>query len=227
MINDILAALPWGVLLAFTIGPVFFVLLETSITKGFRAALIFDLGVVFADFVFILIAYFSTNQILQKLKDDPGLFIFGGAIMLSYGVVAYIKEKKNYTKKMEEDIDEDNIQKNNYLGLFFKGFLLNFINIGVLAFWMGIIIVFGPKLNMEPNRISLFIASIIVTYFIVDIIKMMVAKQLKSRMTPYNIYKIKRVISIILMIFGGFLMAQGFFPKEKEMIKEKLEQLKS
>ncbi|MBP6072245.1 MAG: LysE family transporter [Flavobacterium sp.] len=227
MINDILAALPWGVLLAFTIGPVFFVLLETSITKGFRAALIFDLGVVFADFVFILIAYFSTNQILQKLKDDPGLFIFGGAIMLSYGVVAYIKEKKNYTKKLEEDIDEDNIQKNNYLGLFFKGFLLNFINIGVLAFWMGIIIVFGPKLNMEPNRISLFIASIIVTYFIVDIIKMMVAKQLKSRMTPYNIYKIKRVISIILMIFGGFLMAQGFFPKEKEMIKEKLEQLKS
>ncbi len=213
MINDILAALPWGVLLAFTIGPVFFVLLETSITKGFRAALIFDLGVVFADFVFILIAYFSTNQILQKLKDDPGLFIFGGAIMLSYGVVAYIKEKKNYTKKLEEDIDEDNIQKNNYLGLFFKGFLLNFINIGVLAFWMGIIIVFGPKLNMDPNRISLFIASIIVTYFIVDIIKMMVAKQLKSRMTPYNIYKIKRVISIILMIFGGFLMAQGFFPK--------------
>ena len=192
MINDILAALPWGVLLAFTIGPVFFVLLETSITKGLRAALIFDLGVVFADFVFILIAYFSTNQILQKLKDDPGLFIFGGAVMLSYGVVAYIKEKKNYTKKLEEDIDEDNIQKNNYLGLFFKGFLLNFINIGVLAFWMGIIIVFGPKLNMEPNRISLFIASIIVTYFIVDIIKMMVAKQLKSRMTPYNIYKIKR-----------------------------------
>jgi hypothetical protein len=45
-------------------------------------------------------------------------------------------------------------------------------------------------------------------------------------MTPHNIYKIKRVISIILMIFGGFLMAQGFFPKEKEMIKEKLEQLK-
>jgi threonine/homoserine/homoserine lactone efflux protein len=227
MINDILAALPWGVLLAFTIGPVFFVLLETSITKGFRAALIFDLGVVFADFIFILIAYFSTNQILQKLKDDPGLFIFGGAVMLSYGIVSYIKEKKNYTKKLDEDIDEDNIQKNNYLGLFFKGFLLNFINIGVLAFWMGIIIVFGPKLNMEPNRISLFIASIIITYFIVDIIKMMVAKQLKSRMTPYNIYKIKRLISIILMIFGGFLMAQGFFPKEKEMIKEKLEQLKS
>lgn len=226
MINDILSAIPWGILLAFTIGPVFFVLLETSITKGFRAAMVFDAGVVFGDFVFILIAYFSTNQILERLKDDPGLFIFGGAVMLTYGIMSYVKEKKNYQKQLDEDIEEDNIQKNNYLGLFFKGFLLNFINIGVLGFWMGIIIVFGPKLNMETNRIIVFIASIIVTYFLVDIIKILVAKQLKSRMTPHIIYKIKRVISIVLMIFGVFLIAQGIFPKEKEMIQEKLEQLK-
>lgn len=227
IINDILAAIPWGILLAFTIGPVFFILLETSITKGFRAAMIFDFGVVFADVVFILIAYFSTNQILEKLKDDPGLFIFGGVVMLSFGIISFIKEKKDFKKKQEEDYDdEDNIKKNNYLGLFFKGFLLNFINIGVLAFWMGIIIVFGPKLNMETNRIILFIAVIILTYFAVDILKILVAKQLKSKLTPFNIYKIKRVISVILMIFGGFLMVQGFFPKEKEMIKEKLEQLK-
>lgn len=226
MINDILSAIPWGILLAFTIGPVFFVLLETSITKGFRAAMVFDAGVVFGDFVFILIAYFSTNQILERLKDDPGLFIFGGAIMLTYGIMSYVKEKKNYQKQLDEEIEEDNIQKNNYLGLFFKGFLLNFINIGVLGFWMGIIIVFGPKLNMETNRIIIFIASIIITYFLVDIIKIMVAKQLKSRMTPHNIYKIKRVISIVLMIFGVFLIAQGIFPKEKEMLQQKLEQLK-
>ena len=227
MINDILSALPWGILLAFTIGPVFFVLLETIITKGFRAAIVFDFGVVLAEFVFILIAYFSTNQILEKLKDDPGLFIFGGAIMLAYGIVSYVKERKSYRKQSEEELEEDNIQKNNYLGLFFKGFLLNFINIGVSAFWMGIIIVFGPKLNMETNRIILFIASIIITYFAVDIIKILVAKQLKSRMTQHNIYKIKRVISIILMIFGSFLIAQGFFPKEKEMLQEKFEQLKN
>lgn len=226
MLNDILSALPWGILLAFTVGPVFFVLLETSITKGFRAAIVFDFGVVFADFVFILIAYFSTNQILERLKDDPGLFVFGGAVMLTYGIVSYVKEKKNYKKFIDESFDDDNIKKNNYLGLFFKGFLLNFINIGVLAFWMGIIIVFGPKLNMETNRIILFITSIILIYVAVDVIKILVAKQLKSRMTPHNIYKIKRVISIILMIFGGFLMVQGFFPNEKEMIKEKLEQFK-
>jgi threonine/homoserine/homoserine lactone efflux protein len=222
ILNDILSAIPWGILLAFTIGPVFFVLLETSISKGFRAAMVLDSGVVFADLVFILIAYFSTNQILERLKDDPGLFIFGGIVMLSFGIISYVKEKKDFKRKLKEEMDDDdNIPKNNYVGLFFKGFFLNFINIGVLGFWLGIIIVFGPKLNMETNRIILFITTIIITYFLIDILKINVAKQLKSKLTPYNIYKIKRVISVVLMIFGSFLMVQGFFPKEKERIQEK------
>jgi threonine/homoserine/homoserine lactone efflux protein len=221
-LNDILSAIPWGILLAFTIGPVFFVLLETSISKGFRAAMVLDSGVVFADLVFILIAYFSTNQILERLKDDPALFIFGGIVMLSFGIISYVKEKRDFKRKLEEELDDDdNIPKNNYVGLFFKGFFLNFINIGVLGFWLGIIIVFGPKLNMETNRIILFITTIIITYFLIDILKINVAKQLKSKLTPYNIYKIKRIISVVLMIFGSFLMVQGFFPKEKERIQEK------
>lgn len=228
MINDILSAIPWGFLLAFTIGPVFFVLLETSITKGFRAAMILDAGVVFGDFVFILIAYFSTNQILEKLKDNPKLFVFGGILMFSYGLISYISEKKRYDKNQKEDEEKDidDIEKRNYLGLFFKGFFLNFINIGVLAFWMGVIIVFGPKLNMETNRIITFIATIIVSYVFVDIIKILVAKQLKSRLNKHNIHKIKRIISIVLMIFGVGLIAQGFFPNEKEIIQKKIEQLK-
>ena len=91
---------------------------------------------------------------------------------------------------------------------------------------MVMIISFGPKLNMEPNRIIVFIATILVVYLIMDSIKIVIAKQLKSKLTPYIIYKIKSVISIILIIFGVFLMIQGFFPDEKKMIEKKLELLK-
>ena len=208
MIQDILSAIPWGILLAFTIGPVFFVLLETSILKGFRAAMVFDLGVVFGDIVFILIAYFSTSSILEKLKDDPGLFIFGGIIMISFGIISFLKDKKDFQKKKEENIDDEIVPQKNYLKLFIKGFFLNFINIGVLGFWLGIIIIFGPKLNMETNRIMVFISTILLTYLLVDVLKIQLAKKLKSKLTPYNIYKIKRIISLILMIFGVFLMIQ-------------------
>lgn len=224
MIQDIISAIPWGILLAFTIGPVFFVLLETSILKGFRAAMVFDLGVVFGDIVFILIAYFSTSALLEKLKDDPGLFIFGGIIMISFGIISFLKDKKDFLKKKAEDIDIDVIPQKNYLRLFVKGFFLNFINIGVLGFWLGIIIIFGPKLNMETNRIVVFISTILLTYLIIDVLKIQLAKKLKSKLTPYNIYRIKRIISIILMVFGVFLMIQGLFPEEKEKLKEKIEQ---
>ena len=224
MIQDILSAIPWGILLAFTIGPVFFVLLETSILKGFRAAMVFDLGVVFGDIVFILIAYFSTSSILEKLKDDPGLFIFGGIIMISFGIISFLKDKKDFQKKKEENIDDEIVPQKNYLKLFIKGFFLNFINIGVLGFWLGIIIIFGPKLNMETNRIMVFISTILLTYLLVDVLKIQLAKKLKSKLTPYNIYKIKRIISVILMVFGVFLMIQGLFPDQKEKLKQKIEQ---
>ena len=226
MLHDILTAIPLGILLAFTIGPVFFVLLETSITKGFRAAMVFDLGVICGDLVFILIAYFSTNQLLEKLKDDPSLFFLGGVIMLSYGIISFIKQKRSFKLQIEVDVKDEINQPNNYLNLFFKGFLLNFINIGVLGFWMVMIISFGPKLNMEPNRIIVFIATILIVYLLIDSVKIIIAKQLKSKLTPFIIYKIKNVISIILIIFGIFLMMQGFFPDEKKMIEKKLELLK-
>ncbi len=41
MIEDILTGIPLGFFLSFMIGPVFFVLIETSITKGFGAGHVF------------------------------------------------------------------------------------------------------------------------------------------------------------------------------------------
>ncbi|EJL62926.1 LysE family translocator [Flavobacterium sp. CF136] len=223
MINDILAGLPWGLFLSFMIGPVFFILLETSITKGFRAAIVFDLGVVLGDIFFIAIAYLGSYRLIQSLKDKPALFIFGGIIMLAYGIISFVKLKKE-EKINDEEIDRD-IIKRNYGSLFIKGFLLNIINIGVLGFWLAVIISVGPKLEMQNSRMFTFFTAVIVTYLLVDCIKILLAKQLKSKMTPSNILKIKKVISIVLMVFGVALMIQGWFPKEKEMVKNAFEKI--
>lgn len=223
MINDILAGLPWGLFLSFMVGPVFFILLETSITKGFRAAIVFDLGVVLGDIFFIAIAYLGSYRLIQSLKDKPALFIFGGIIMLAYGIISFVR-LKNEEKIDDEEIDRD-IIKRNYGSLFVKGFLLNVINIGVLGFWLAVIISVGPKLEMQNSRMFTFFAAVIITYLIVDCIKILLAKQLKSKMTPTNILKIKKGISVVLMVFGVVLMIQGWFPKEKEMVKNAFEKI--
>ncbi len=223
MINDILSGIPWGIFLSFMIGPVFFILLETSIIKGFRAALVFDLGVVLGDIIFIAIAYLGSYRLIKSLEDNSALFMFGGILMLAYGVISYIslhKERKVDTKKIDNEI----IRK-DYLGLFIKGFFLNIINIGVLGFWLAVIISVGPKLEMENSRMLTFFTTVILSYLLVDCIKIVLAKQLKTKMTPKNILKIKKIISIVLMVFGVALIVQGWFPNEKEKLKDALERI--
>ncbi len=223
MINDILTGLPWGVFLSFMIGPVFFILIETSITKGFRAALAFDLGVVLGDVFFIGVAYLGSYRLISSLKDKPALFIFGGIVMVAYGIISFVKLKKQ--AKIQYEAIEDEIIKKNYGSLFIKGFFLNVINIGVLGFWLAIIISVGPKLDMQTPRMLTFFTSVILTYLLVDCLKIVLAKQLKSKLTPPNILKIKKGISIVLIVFGLALMVQGWFPKEKEMVKNALEKI--
>ena len=224
MIQDILTAIPLGIFLSFLIGPVFFVLLETSAVKGFRAALVFDLGVVFADIVFILIAYFSSYKLIESLKNDPAIFIFGGILMLTYGIISFIKLKKLKNEVSEEEI-EFVFQKKDYRALLIKGFLLNFINVGVLLFWFLILITVGPKLELETSRMITFFGTLILTYLIVDMGKILLAKQLKHKMTPKNTLTIKKVISVLLIVFGIAIMLQGWFPSDQKIVKKALEKI--
>ena len=211
MIEDIQAAIPLGFFLAFMIGPVFFVLLETSVIKGFRAALAFDLGVILADILFIAITYFSSFQLLENLSNQPGLYVFGGTILAIYGFIIYFKKPKKETI----DTKQLSAPKTNYFTLFIKGFFLNFINIGVLVFWLGIIIVVGPSLDNNTNRFIVFFGTMITAYFVTDIIKILLAKQLKNKLTPQAIIKVKRFLGLILVVCGTVLIIKGFLPKDK------------
>src|SRR5690606_6825249 len=132
MLADIIAAIPLGILLSFLIWPVFFILLETSVTKGFRASLIFDIVVLLAVLFFILIAYCNSYRIIESVKDQPAIFIFGGLIMFTYGIISYVKVRK--LKTLSEERYQIEVCKKNYWNLLGKGFLLNFVNIGVLGF---------------------------------------------------------------------------------------------
>ena len=210
MIEDIQAAIPLGFFLAFMIGPVFFMLIETSITKGVRAAIAFDVGVIIADVIFIAIAYLSSFQLLENLSNLPGLYIFGGTILSVYGLIIHIKKPNE--KEIENEIN--NTTKANYLQLFVKGFLLNFINIGVLVFWLGIVVVTGPSLENDINRFVVFFSALMITYFLTDLIKIILAKQLKKKLTPKIIIKTKKFLGVLLVVCGLILITKGFLPKD-------------
>lgn len=208
MVEDIQAAAPLGFFLAFMLGPAFFVLIETSIEKGFRAATFFDLGVIFSDIIFILIAYFSSYQLLENINNQPGIYVFGGTLLSLYGASNFIKKTAAQTTTIKEK------NQANYTGLFVKGFLLNIINIGVLVFWLGLVIVVTPNLGGNYKRIIVFFSTLIVSYFLTDLIKILLAKRMKAYLKKDNIIKAKKALGILIFVFGLFLIIKGFLPNK-------------
>lgn len=223
MLDDILTAIPFGVILAFTIGPVFFVLLETSATKGFTSALIFDLGVILADIIFIMLIFMSTDTLLDKIKDDPKLLVFGGVLLVVYGIISFIKTSRSFRSIVREH-HRIELPKKDYGKLFMKGFLLNFINIGVLLGWLGFIVI-GTSITTSENGVFVFIVTMLISYFVCDLIKISAAKRLRSKLTPRLIFKTKKIVALVILGFGILLLSQGLFPELYEKSKEQIDKV--
>lgn len=222
MIDDILTAIPFGVILSFTIGPVFFVLLETSATKGFKSALIFDFGVILADILFIALAFFSAGNLLEKIKDDPNFLVLGGVLLIAYGLISFVKTSKSF-RSIVREYHKVEIKK-GYGKLFVKGFLLNFINIGVLLGWLGFIVI-GTSITTSKNGTLVFIGTMLTVYLLVDIIKIALAKRLKNKLTPRLIFKTKKIVALVILGFGFVLLAQGLFPEIYEKGKQQIDRV--
>jgi threonine/homoserine/homoserine lactone efflux protein len=207
--SDFFPAIPIGILLSFTIGPVFFTVLETSISKGVKAAVFVNIGVVLSDVVFFVIAFFSTNSLLNSIKENTDSWYFlGGVLLVAYAGVSLIKiiqEKNNPENKEGAEIESSP----NLLKMIVKGFLLNIINVVVLFYWVGIILYFGPQLEMDESRIYFFFLVIIATYFTIDLGKIYLAQQLKKKLTDLVIKTIKIVVNSFIVICGLFLIFKG------------------
>ena len=209
MINEYVNAVLLGLGLAFMIGPVFFTLIETSITKGFRAALVFDLGVILADIFFIVLSYFGSVQILQSIQNDPRIFLFGGLVLIGYGLYTIVYKK---TKAVTTDEKLVVVENNNYLGLFFKGFFLNSINFGVLAFWLAIVLAVSSNFLMDPGRILRYFTLVMLTFLTTDVFKILAAKQLQRKMTPTIMRRIRHGLGIFFILFGLILATKRYMP---------------
>ena len=201
---SILTPITVGFFTAFIMGPVFWVLLETSITKGFKAAVAFDLGVMFADVCFIGICYLGSFQLLEDDQNKQGLFVLGGTILLLYGLFSWINRNKK--SKDQPEIQES---KENYLGLAAKGFAINILNVGVFIFWGGITIVSSPASGKSFTSFVMFFSIVLLSYFITDLLKISVANRFKSLLTGKGVVIVNSIVSLILIVSGVVLILKG------------------
>ena len=71
----------------------------------------------------------------------------------------------------------------------------------------------------------MFFSTVLITYLIVDIFKILLAKKLNRKLTPGRIYIMKKGISVMLVVFGIVLISQGAFPGEVNEIREQIDNI--
>lgn len=206
----ILKGIVTGFLLSIMVGPVFFVLLETSIRKGAKAAIAFDIGVLLNDIVYIIIAFLFFNQVEQLSQGDDNsvLKLIGGSLFIVYGVFNFFKKVKGVEVT---PLGSEGGNLKGYLVLGLKGFLLNLANPLVIFYWFSVMTLAAEDGSSSENATSMivFLATILITFFSFDLLKILGAKSLRPLVTNRLLKGLNRLIGIVFVAFGVVLIAQG------------------
>lgn len=203
MWNELLYAIPLGVILSFAAGPIFFVVIETSINRGRSSALSLDIGAVAADAIFIALAYFGSNAFIEYLHNNHWLALISGLAFFAFGGYYILKSKK--TGQFANSVA---IKRKRFL--FVKGFLLNFLNVGVLFFWITTTLAIGPMLDHDPDKMLFFYLATIGAYLTIDLFKIYYANKFKEKLSGRTMQIIEKLMGFGLIGFGVFVVVRQF-----------------
>jgi len=220
MFELILSAIGLGFMLSLVfIGPIFFLLIETSFTRGPKHALALDFGVITADLLCIVAAYYASADIVNLIDKHPGFYRITAILILTYGIIMMVTKTKMHLPGEEKIISQ------NYFKTFLNGFLLNLLNVGVILFWL--VTVIGVR-NQYPDTetLILYLAIVIATYLLIDFAKIFLAKQFHYKLTQKLANNIRKGVGVVLIIFSFFIFLQSFkmfnqFDKQLEEAEKK------
>ena len=165
-------------------------------------------GAVFADAVFVTIAFLGTKSLLADIKDNPNLFILGGVLLLVYAIISAITT----VRKKDEIIENEHIEPKGFrlFSYFLKGFFLNIINIGTFLFWLGLLVSIAPTLELETTRIIVFFSTVMIVYLVLGFFKLYL-KTVEQNSTPPVIYSLRMFVCFLLIVFGIYFIYQGVY----------------
>ena len=190
------------------LGPAFFILIETSIKKGFKSAVFLDIGILISDAIYLLAAFFVAEKINLWLTTNSFVKYIAGSIFIILGVVSIYKnviQLRLQTTEIKDvkEVEADPSKKIIYpFQLIIKGLGLNAINPGVLIFWIAASTYATNELKLGDFQLLSFFGITLLTMFVVDVFKIYFSSRLKKKLD-------NKVLSIIGVLIGGLMVFFG------------------
>ncbi len=190
-----------GITVSFMIGPIFFALMELTISKGWRCGFFYVLGVLISDVVLI----YAVETILvqfpfDNIKSHVGLV--GGILLIIFGLVTF------FAKASMQSADITNIK--TLLQSFFKGVTINVLNPFVTIWWITMYSTITIAYEVVLDKF-LFYFGVLLMVFLFDLLKIRFSYYLKQKLTADNLIVVKKVVGVCLLVFGVVMIVRVGF----------------
>ena len=202
-----------GLGLSFVVGPALFALIQTSLTSGFKAGVRFAIGISISDILMVSLVTLGVSTLFESGSSRNIISIVGGIIMIVFGVFTFFQKVPQKGKSIQTSTGMSYLK---YIG---KGFLFNIANPGVWFYWVmpvGIAatmgsVPLGGNVVLTPHESSLlFLVALLAAVFTCDVLKCAIAYKLKTILLPKVIHVINKIVGVILIVFGVYLVVTVF-----------------
>ncbi len=192
-----------GLTLSLMIGAAFFTLIQTSIHRGFKAAMYVALGIFLSD---SFVVFITTLGAASVMKGELMQVIVGGIgslVLIAMGIYTC-------SHKVKEVQPNDGIELNKpfFAGYIIKGFVLNITNPAIWllwVFWVGVVSAnYTTKNGLNLGLEYTFFAAMLLFVFASDLLKCYIADKIRNFLTV-------RILHIVNIIFGVILIGLGVF----------------
>lgn len=196
MIESMLKGLTLGLLLSISVGPVLFSVIKQSLNNGHKGGFAFIFGVSASDIALVLVSNIFTKlfESLKTYKTEIG--IAGSIFLVTVGIFFLFFKK---VKVNAEGKQIFKVRKRDFAKIFFSGFFMNTLNPAVFIFW---ITTSTALINHTVNQRIIIFSTCLLWVLFADVMKVMLAGKIRSRLNPHNIHIINKVNGVLLVIFG-------------------------
>ncbi|GAA4272501.1 LysE family transporter [Aquimarina gracilis] len=175
------------------IGPVFFLLLNSSFQWGAKAGVAVALGIIVSDIVCVALCYYGLSSFINVEGNRFWIGIVGGLILFILGM--------NYLLKKASIETDTSLNIKGIQTFFIKGFSVNFFNPFVFAVWISIV-QYGKSKYYDQELLLVFLTAVLSGIFTTDLFKVFLSKKLKKFISLKRLTIFFRIAGIILILFS-------------------------
>ena len=208
-----------GLLVAVSLGPAFFAIIQTGINKGFKHGVFMAIGISMSDILLVTISYLIGAELFDNPQNKVYVGLVGGIILIIFGSVSWAK-KPDILRRRNVKYTAPTDKPLYYYVV--RGFFLNIANPFLFFFWFGALGYVGNHAaegEMLKSTI-VFFSGTFITIFSTDILKSYVGGKIKGFLKPRKELILNKTVGIALVIFGTVLIYRtlddiGFFERVK------------